>query len=56
MAPSAPKRITWILGLIIGILGIVGHYSHVQIISEHNYELLLAGFVILAAGTTFRDL
>jgi hypothetical protein len=53
--PSAPKRITWIIGLIAGILGIIGHFTHVQILSEHNYTLLLIGFVVLAVGTTLNE-
>jgi hypothetical protein len=54
--PSAPKVLTWILGLLLGISGIVGHFKHVQILTEYNYLLLLSGFVILAAGTIFRSL
>lgn len=54
--PSAPKKITWIIGLICGILGIVGHYVHIQILTEYNYPLLLIGFAALAAGTSFREL
>jgi hypothetical protein len=55
-APSAPMKITWLIGLISGTLGIIGHYAHVQILSENNYILLLIGFLALAAGTTFREL
>ena len=55
-APSAPKQITWIIGLISGILGIVGHYADVPFLTEHNYTLLLIGFIALAAGTTFKDM
>ena len=54
--PSSPKKITWIIGLTCGILGIIGHYAHVQVLTEYNYILLLVGFVILALGTTFREL
>ncbi len=54
-APSSPKKITWIIGLVCGILGIIGHYAHVQILSEYNYVLLLTGFIALALGTTFRE-
>ena len=54
--PSSPKKITWALGLVIGILGILGHYVHVDMLSEYSYALLLTGFVILAAGTTFKEL
>lgn len=53
--PSAPKQITWIIGLVSGLLGIIGHYADVQFLSEHNYILLLIGFLVLAAGTTFRE-
>ncbi|HEY1061707.1 MAG TPA: hypothetical protein VGE44_08470 [Daejeonella sp.] len=55
-APSAPKQITWIIGLICGILGIIGHYTNVPFLTEHNYSLLLIGFIALAAGTTFKDM
>jgi multisubunit Na+/H+ antiporter MnhF subunit len=54
--PSTPKKITWIIGMLCGILGIIGHYADVQILSEYNYVLLLIGFIALAAGTTFREL
>jgi len=54
--PSSPKKITWIIGLACGILGIIGHYAHVQFLTEYNYVLLLTGFIVLAAGTTFREL
>jgi len=55
-APSAPKNITWIIGLICGLLGIIGHYAHIQILSEYSYILLLIGFLVLAAGTTFKEI
>ncbi|MBK6266067.1 hypothetical protein JKA74_13570 [Marivirga sp. S37H4] len=55
-APSAPKKITWIIGLAAGILGIIGHYAHVDILSQYNYVLLLVGFIVLAVGTTFREI
>lgn len=55
-APSSPKKITWIIGLVTGILGIIGHYVHVDVLSEYSYVLLLTGFIVLAAGTTLKDL
>ncbi len=54
--PSAPKKITWIIGIACGLLGIIGHYANVDILREHNYVLLLVGFIVLAIGTTFREL
>ncbi len=55
LMPSAPSQIVWILALIAGILGILGHYTNVDILAQYNYELLLIGFVLLAIGTTFRN-
>jgi hypothetical protein len=54
-SPSAPKYITWIIGLICGIAGIIGHYASVKFLTEYNYPLLLIGFVVLTIGTTFRE-
>lgn len=54
--PSAPKKITWIIGIICGVLGIIGHYARIDILSEHNYILLLIGFIVLAAGTIFKGI
>ncbi|MEP7197070.1 MAG: hypothetical protein ABI851_11180 [Saprospiraceae bacterium] len=56
VAPSSPNKITWIIGIVCGILGIIGHYYQVQTLSEYNYSLLLVGFLILFAGTTFRNI
>lgn len=55
MKPSAPKKTLWIVALILGILGIVGHFVHIEFISQYNFQLLLAGFVLLALGTTLKD-
>lgn len=55
--PSSPNQITWIIGLVCGLLGIIGHYyTEVQILTEYNYILLLIGFLVLAAGTTFKQI
>jgi uncharacterized membrane protein YbaN (DUF454 family) len=54
--PSAPKTITWIIGILAGVLGIIGHYARVDFLTEHNYVLLLVGFIVLAVGTTFRGI
>ncbi len=54
MKASAPKKNVWILGLVLGTLGIVGHFVQIQFISEYQFWLLLAGFVLLALGTMFK--
>jgi hypothetical protein len=54
--PSAPKKITWIIGLISGLLGIIGHFVQIQFLSVNSFVLLLVGFVVLAIGTTFKGI
>ena len=56
MKPSAPKSIVWIIALVTGILGIVGHYASIPVVSDYNYYLLVAGFVLLALGTSFKGI
>ena len=51
----APSKLVWTLGLILGIVGIIGNFAKVEMLSTYSYWFLLAGFVILAVGTTFRE-
>jgi hypothetical protein len=53
--PSTPSKYVWIIGLVIGILGIIGHFVTIDYLTTYNYPLLLAGFVLLAVGTTFKE-
>ena len=52
--PSAPNQIVWVLALIIGFLGILAHYTQINILSKYNYEMLLIGFILLVIGTAYR--
>lgn len=53
---SAPTQFVWIIGLILGILGIIGHFTSIDFITPNSFYLLLGGFAFLALGTTFRGL
>jgi hypothetical protein len=52
--PSAPNQTIWVIALILGFLGILGHYTHVDVLSKYNYEMLLIGFILLTIGTAYR--
>ncbi|SEG34982.1 hypothetical protein SAMN03080598_03473 [Algoriphagus boritolerans DSM 17298 = JCM 18970] len=54
MKPSAPQKITWIIGILCGILGILGHFAQIQFISEYSFTLLMVGFIALALGTSLK--
>ena len=56
MKPSAPTTLVWIIALIAGIVGIIGHFINIEYVSSISYWLLLGGFALLALGTTFKGL
>jgi len=56
MKPSAPKKNLWIIALIVGILGIVAHFVAIQNVSQYSVWLIIVGFALLAAGTSFKGI
>jgi len=54
MQASAPTKYVWLIGIILGILGILGHFVSVPFLSDYNYWLLFVGFILLAIGTSFK--
>ncbi|GAB2604139.1 hypothetical protein [Spirosoma areae] len=53
-APSAPSATLWLIALLLGGLGILLHFVHVDQLSAYSYWMLLTGFVLLAIGTAYR--
>ncbi|MBN1263914.1 MAG: hypothetical protein JXA25_00370 [Anaerolineales bacterium] len=53
---SAPKVITWWISIGLGVLGVLGYLGTIAALSEFAFWLVVAGFVLLAAGTFFKDL
>ncbi len=54
--PNAPTLTLWVIALLVGFLGILGHYTDLDILSTYNYEMLLIGFVLLVIGTAYRGI
>ena len=54
--PSAPNLLLWIVALIVGFLGVLGHYVNIDILSKYNFEMLLIGFILLVIGTAYRKI
>ena len=57
---SAPQLITWVIGVIIGLLGILIHIDVMSVPALENlvrpFWLVSTGFVILAVSTVLRRL
>jgi hypothetical protein len=54
MKPSAPSKPFWILGIVLGLLGILGHFASIDVLSPNAFYLVLGGFILLALGTTLK--
>lgn len=55
-SPSAPNQIVWIIALILGVLGLIGGFASVDVLTANSFLLLSAGFLLLLIGTAFRGI
>lgn len=56
MRLSAPKQITWWIAVILGVLGILGHFLALPFVSTYSFWLVAIAFVLLALATFFKGL
>ena len=56
MKLNAPKKITWLMSLIIGALGSVAHLVAIPVLSVYAFWLVVVGFVLLVLGTFLKGL
>ena len=53
---SAPKNVTWWIGLILAVLGIIGHFANVSFLSQYAFWLVLISAVLLLIATRLKGL
>jgi hypothetical protein len=57
LANNAPKNVTWLIAVVLGVLGIVGEFAHdIPVVSPNHFWFVAAGFVILALATKLKGL
>ncbi|HUW09346.1 MAG TPA: hypothetical protein VM537_06415 [Anaerolineae bacterium] len=57
MRLNAPKQITWIIALILGVVGILANITSIPVITpEIGFWLLVVAWVLLLIATMTRDL
>lgn len=52
---SAPKQVTWVIAVIVGVLGLLAEFAGLSIGVE-GAVLLAIGFVVLAIATAANGL
>lgn len=53
---SAPKNVTWLIAIVLGVLGLLGSFMTIPVISGLSLWLLLLGFALLAVATMIDGL
>lgn len=56
MQTNAPKFVTWVVGVVIGCLGILGTLVAIPFISTYPFWILAVGFAILALGSVIKGM
>jgi hypothetical protein len=56
MKLNAPKNVTYIICLVLGLIGIIGHFAKIPFVSTYAFPILAIAFVVLAAANYFKGL
>jgi len=56
MRLSAPKKLTWWIAVILGVVGVVGLLTTLPVVGGNAKWLVVAGFALLAIATAVKGL
>lgn len=56
MKLNAPKQITWIIALVLGVVGIVGYLVTIPVLSVAAFWIVLAALVLMLLATLIEGL
>jgi hypothetical protein len=56
MKLKAPKLYSWIAGVAIGVIGVIGHYVSIPLLTRYNFWVVVLGLVVLAVATVSKGL
>jgi len=56
MKLTPPKVITWWIAVILGVLGILGHFTNIPYVTANDFWFVAVAFVLLALATYFKGL
>ncbi len=56
MKLNAPKQITFIIALVLAVLGVLAFFVAIPVLGGFKFWLVVAGFVLLALGNLLEGL
>lgn len=51
MKLSAPKQVTWVIAVVLGVLGFLGTFATIPMVSANAFWFVFIGFALLAVAT-----
>ena len=56
MKLNAPKNVTWWIAVVVGVLGVLGSFVSLPLVSAYDFLFVVIGFVLLALATLLKGL
>ena len=56
MKLSAPTQAVFLIAVILGLLGILGHYGIIAAATGYSFVLVMIAFILLALGCLLKGL
>lgn len=56
MRPNAPKAVTLLLSLVLGVVAVLNYFSVISVFPEYNFFILLGTYVLLLLGVILKAL
>jgi hypothetical protein len=56
MRLTPPKNVTFLIAVVLFVLGLLGTFGKVAMLASYNPWLFIAAFVVLALGVMLKDL
>jgi predicted membrane channel-forming protein YqfA (hemolysin III family) len=56
MKLSRPKNITWLISVILGIIGLLGKLGIITLLAPYAFWVVFAGLALLVLGTLFKNI
>jgi len=51
---SAPTQVVFIISLILAVLALIGYFVNIPIVTQYQFWVAIAGYVVLAAGCMMK--
>jgi hypothetical protein len=56
MQLSAPKQVTWLIAVALGLLGLLGKFGALAVLAQYGFWLMAAGWLLLVLATLLEGL